>query len=331
MATPLVHVSGPMRVRAGLLDDGVANVPVNVLGHSRDGVFMELQENYDDVFTDDFGPDGWRDRVMIGTKCFLDFELHAFDRAHLEDFLWFYDTVGTRSRIGRKLSDLDGLQKTIHVAFESETDQIDLHFLRVGMIRASQRVGTRHTVVNCRAEAIIAEADKFFDTTDIVDAAVGTDVPEVAGGAEVLLNSTELGFTQDGLEILLEYFYDDVQVDPKGPETNFEKVVTGQSVSVNMDLHAYDKANLENALGLYGTNGYGALNSIGSLGSVEAIPLVLDSSLNANGRDWTFDKVVLGGAPRQLFSARHSTVTNLQFASIPTAAGQYYSSAAGAP
>lgn len=328
-----VHVSGPMRVSAGLLtDDGPTTAPTVVLGHSRDGVNMELEESWDDVFTDDLGPDGWRDKVMIGTKVRFDFELHSFSRSHLEDFLWYYENPGFRSRIGRKISNLDGAGNVVKLAFESETGTQDILFHRVAILNARQRIGTRHTVVTLRCEAIIDGLnDSFWSNAAITPPVTLDESPEVAGGAQIIIAGSDLGYTRDGLDLEFNYFYDDVNVDPKGPETNFEKVVTGQAVTVIMDFHAYDKTNMENLLAiLAGAANYGKLNNIGRFGSdVAGGVLFLDSSLGAVGLDWTFDQVVLEGNPRHLFSARHSTVTQVRLVSIPLAstdpnAGRFY-------
>ena len=322
-----VHVSGPIQIRCGIGTAAIAAVPR--LGHSREGVKITFQKEYDDIQTDDIGPEVLRDRVFTGEKVFLDWDLHSFDRTVLDDFMFLFDTVGESARIGKKITDLDGANGSIWLGLESETDQTDYTFHNIAPLRITQKVGTRHTVVNIRAEAIIdtGDSDKFFDNT-VLAAASGTDAPEVAGAHDITYDGSILGHTADGSEIVTEYLYDDVVVDSKGPGTTFEKVVTGQKHNWSGEVHEYDETVLQSALSHGGT--YGQLGSVGKLavGSLGKV-LLLDSILGAGppaGRNWTFSKAILEGSPTLSLSARHSIAT-LFFSFLPTSAGVYYTTA----
>lgn len=321
MAEPVIYVSGPVQLRCAL---GAAE-PADNLGHTREGVTVEFQESYDDVFTDDLGPDAFRDRVLIGRRVFIDCELHSFDRTVLENLMWLFDTAGQRARIGQKVSDLDGAGNTIYLGLESETDVQDFVFSRVAPIRISQRFGSRHTRVQVRLEAIIDASDLFWDNTAIVAALTGTDAPEVTGAHLVKMDSTELGQTADGSELVIEYLYDNVAIDEKGPESTREKVVTGQRVTWNGELHAYDKAAIEDLFGQYQTApNYGKLQGIGSLASDFSKALDLETVIAPGGQNWNFPIVTLDGNPRHLFSARHSVIGPLSLVALPNDSGVYY-------
>lgn len=322
-----VIVSGPMQVRVGIGTSAVLALAPR-LGHTREGVKITFQKEYDDVMTDDIGPDVLRDRVLIGEKVFLDFELHSFDRAVLDDFMFLFDTVGESARIGKKISDLDGSLGSIWLGFESETGETDYTFHNVAPLRISQKVGTRHTVVNVRCEATIdvGDSDKFFDN-DALAAATGTDAPEVAGGHVITYDGSPLGHTDDGSEIVTDYLYDDVVVDVKGPGTNREKVVTGQRHSWSGEIHEYDETVLKTALANGGT--YGQLSNVGKLAVADIGKILfLNSILAASGRDWTFSLAVLEASPTLTLAARHSIAT-LFFSFLPTSAGVYYVTAVG--
>lgn len=322
-----VIVSGPMQVRVGIGTAVAAATPR--LGHTREGVKITFQKEYDDVQVDDTGPDVLKDRVLIGEKVFLDFELHFFDRSVLDDFMFLFDTVGESARIGKKISDLDGLLGSIWLAFESETDQTDYTFHNVAPLRISQKVGTRHTVVNVRCEAIIdtGDSDKFFDNGALAAAAVSAEIVEVAGGHVITYDGSPLGHTDDGSEIVTDYLYDDVVVDVKGPGTNREKVVTGQRHSWSGEVHEYDETVLQTALANGGT--YGQLSNVGKLAVADIGKILfLNSILAVNGRDWTFNLAVLEASPTLTLAARHSIAT-LFFSFLPTSAGVYYVTGAG--
>lgn len=323
-----VQVAGPLQIHVGL---GTAVTTAAALGHSREGVRLSFQEGWDDVQTDDVGVDVLRDRVFTGKKIFLDFELHSFDRAVLDNFIHLFDTVGESSRIGKKITDLDGSVGSIWLALESETGGEDYAFHNVAPIRITQKVGTRHTVISVRAESIIDvdDSDKFFDN-DVLTLAAGTDAPEVAGGHDILYDGNLLGHTKDGSEIVHEYLYDDVPIDTKGPETTREKVVTGQRHTWSGELHEYDETELKAVLSNAGT--YGQLGNVGKLAvATLGKTLFLDSVLGAGppaGRDWTFNLAVPEASPTLTLSARHSVGT-LFFSFLPTSGGVYYTTAAG--
>lgn len=325
-----VHVAGPMQIRVGIGTAVAAAAPR--LGHSREGVRISFQEGWDDVQTDDVGVDVLRDRVFTGKKIFLDFELHSFDRAVLDNFIHLFDTVGESSRIGKKITDLDGSLGSIWLALESETDETDYAFHSIAPLRITQKVGTRHTVINVRAESIIDvdDSDKFFDN-DVLGAATGTaEAPEVAGGHDILYDGNLLGRTADGSEIVHEYLYDDVAVDTKGPDTTREKVVTGQRHTWSGELHEYDETELQAALSNAGT--YGQLGNVGKLAvATLGKTLLLDSVLGAGppaGRDWTFNLAVPEASPTLSLAARHSVAT-LFFSFLPTTGGIYYTTGDG--
>ena len=322
-----VQIAGPLQIRCGLGTTASAAAPR--LGHSREGVKITFQKEYDDIQTDDIGPVVLRDRVFIGEKVFLDFELHSISRAVLDDFMFLFDAVGESARIGKKITDLDGAGGSIWLGFESETGETDYTFHNVAPLRISQKVGTRHTVVNIRAEAIIdlADSDKFFDNTAL-SAATGTDAPEVAGAHDITYDGSLLGHTADGSEIVAEYLYDDVVVDTKGPGTTREKVVTGQKHTWSGEVHEYDENELQSALSQGGT--FGQLVGVGKLAVANlGKALLLSSILGAGppaGRNWTFNLAVLEGSPALSLSARHSIAT-LFFSFLPTSAGVYYTTA----
>lgn len=329
MAAPVIECNGPARIMAGL-DDG-AMQPTNVLGHTRDGVRIARNPFWDDVQTEDYGPDTIRDRVFIGEKVFLEFELHSVIRTNIDNFMWLYDTVGVLARLGKKITDLDDSDGSIYLIVESETGQTDYQFKHFAPLRVSQRVGNQHTIVNVRGEAIIDQdnSDEFWDNT-AASAGSSTDVPEVAGGHLVKYGDTptELGITRDGVEIIQDYFYDDVGIDTKGRETNAEKIVTGQAVTVAMQLHAIDVAEFRSVF--MGEATYGQLGNVGSLGTAVAQDLFLDSELGANGRDWTFENAVLENEAVNQISARH-TIADLLFRALPVqgATKTIYTTAAG--
>ena len=334
MATD-VQVAGPMQVISDVtIGDDV--VPLTRLGHTADGLSFSMQKEWDDIQTDDIGPDVLRDRVFTGEKVFLDFELHSLTRSVFDVLAWLGATAGTKTQIGRRMDQLDGTdEKSLKVTFSSEASGGDIYnFWNVCPIRVVQRFGNKHTTVTVRAEAIIgkdANADSFFDNTTVEGALTGADSPEVQGGHTILHGPTALvlGITREGCEMTIDYSYDDVAIDTKGSGTNFTKVMTGQRVSLVTELHSYDPTEMETILA-NGGGTYGSLANIGKLASSTfGTQLQLDNSRGTAGFDWNFKACVLEGQQTLNISARHS-VLNLTWQCLPvTGAGVFFSFAAG--
>ena len=232
MATD-VQVAGPMQVISDVTVD-VATQPLTRLGHTADGLSFSMQKEWDDISTDDIGPDVLRDRVFIGEKVFLDFELHSVTRSVFDVLAWLGTTAGTKTQIGRRMDALDGTaDKSLKVTFDSEVTSDVYNFWNVCPLRIVQRFGNKHTTISVRAEAIIGKetgsnVDEFFDDTTASGSLTGADAPEVQGGHTILhgASANELGITRDGCELTIDYSYDDVAIDTKGSGTNFTKVMT---------------------------------------------------------------------------------------------------------
>lgn len=325
-----------MQVVSDVTLEGV--VPLTRLGHTADGLSFSMQKEWDDIQTDDIGPDVLRDRVFIGEKVFLEFELHSVTRSVFDVFAWLGATAGTKTQIGRKMDALDGTaNKSLKVVFASENAGGDVYnFWNVCPVRVSQRFGNKHTTVSVRAEAIIGKLagthiDEFFDNTTAAGSLTGSDQPEVQGGHTVLHGASAniLGITREGCEMVIDYSYDDVAIDTKGSGTNYTKVMTGQRVSLTTELHSYDPTEMETILANGGAT-YGLLANVGKLASSTfGTQLHLDSSLDAAGWDWNFLKCVLEGQQQLNLSARHS-VLNLTWQAMPiTSAGVFFTFAAG--
>lgn len=332
MATQ-VQVAGPMQVSAEILTDPSAGAAPR-LGHTADGLSFSMQKEWDRIQTDDVGPDVDRDLVFIGEKVFLDFELHSIDRSVFDVLAWLGADAGTKTQVGERMDRLDGVtDKSLTVSFTSEaTTALYYTFWAVCPIRVVQRFGNKHTTVSVRAEAIIgkgASIDEFFDNTT-VPSPTGSDAPEVQGGHTVLYDTTlqELGITRDGIEVTIDYSYDDVAIDTKGSGTNFTKVMTGQRVSFTTELHSYDQTRMESVLANGGAT-FGKLANQGKLASSTFGKQVhLDNSLGTSGFDWTFFNAILEGQQQLNLSARHS-VLNLSWQCLPNANDMFFSFGAG--
>lgn len=333
MATD-VQVAGPMQVISEINE--IITGPTTRLGHTTDGLSFSMQKEWDDILTDDIGPDVLRDRVFIGEKVFLDFELHSVVRSVFDELAWLGAAAGAKTQIGRRMDALDGVSdKSLKVTFSSESTSDIYNFWNVCPIRIVQRFGNKHTTISVRAEAIIGKdgtgiTDEFFDDTTIEATLTGSDKPEVQGGHTVLYDTTfdALGITRDGCEVTIDYAYDDVAIDTKGSGTNFTKVMTGQRVSLVTELHSYDPAVMKTALANGGAT-FGLLANVGKLASSTFGKAVqLDSNLGANGFDWKFVQCVLEGQQTLNISARHS-VLNLTWQVMPRSDGVYFTFGAG--
>ncbi len=316
------------------ITSGDDTVPLTRLGHTADGLSFSMQKEWDRIQTDDIGPDVDRDLVFIGEKVFLDFELHSIDRTVFDVLAWLGSTPGTKTQVGRRMDALGGVaEDSLKVTFSSEATSEIYNFWNVCPIRVVQRFGNKHTTVTVRAEAIIGKdtnADQFFDNTTVEGALAGSDTPEVQGGHTVLhgASANVLGITRDGIEMTIDYAYDDVAIDTKGSGTNFTKVMTGQRVGLTTELHSYDPTEMETVMANGGAT-FGLLANVGKLASSTfGTQLHLDSSLGTSGFDWNFKQAVLEGQQTLNISARHS-VLNLTWQCLPTPAGIFYSFAAG--
>lgn len=330
MAIGDIHVNGPICIRCAKSTG--SSPPTSVIGHTQEGIMLTKQPAWDDVKIDRYGPETIKERVSLGEKRFCEFELHTINRTNLEALMWLFSgTAGTLAAIGKKLSDLDGSSGSPYLLLESETDQDDFHLKHFKPIQVRQKFGGSHTIVNIRGEAcLFTDSSDYFWDNDAVTSVSKDDVVEVTGAHDINYNSAALGRTMEGVELIIDYLWEDIGIDVKGRQTTAEAILRGLNLSLRFDLHAFDKTNYRKLMSnsISGSE-FGILQAVGKLVSATiGKQLVLDSILAASGRDWTFNNFHIDAESSIDMGVKH-TIAKIAGRVLPTDALVYYTTAAG--
>lgn len=335
MAVKDINVSGPYAIAvSSALGNPDSAEAQDVLGYTREGPRLRLIHAYDDPRADNLGGQTLQEGILIGKRVQFELELHKVDRDLLEDFAWLYGPSGDTgeiARIGRQISDLDGSGNTIQMSWISQIGARDYRFKAVAPRRIVQQLGNAHSIIRIEGDAILAgTSPEFFDNT-AVSSQSDSSLTEVVGAHKIVVGGTDVGYTREGIELTIEVFYNEARNDADGRETDADLVVDGYGVTLRMEIHSGTQAEIDNIATAFRTDAnYGLLDGIGVKQAGSLVAVLLDSELETNGKDWTFDAMIVENQVSEEFGNRNRR-TQVEMRALPLGAGnRFYSIATGA-